>query len=73
MKVALDFIRLRKLRRVDYMRERNILGEVHVQSYVTLSVLLLGGFGGGRQSTLFSLRNSIESLTPFIRKYSFVL
>ena len=55
------------------MRERNILGESRVQSYVTPSVLMLGEFRGGRESTLSSIRNSVASKTPFIRKYSVVL
>ena len=48
MKGVLDSIELQMLRRVDYLREHNILGESHVQSYVTPSVLMLGGFWAGR-------------------------
>ena len=43
MQGVLDSTELRMLRRVDYLRDRNILGESHVQSYVTPSVLMLGG------------------------------
>ena len=42
MKGVLNSIELRMLRRVDYMRGRNILGESHVQSYVTPAALMLG-------------------------------
>ena len=48
MKGVLDSIELRMLRRVDYMREGNILGQPHIQRYVTLSVLMFGGFWAGR-------------------------
>ena len=48
MKDVLDSIELRMLRIVDYLRDRNILGESHVQNYVMSSILLLGGFWAGR-------------------------
>ena len=44
MKGVLDSIELLILKRVDYLRERNFLGELHVQNCVALSVLILGGF-----------------------------
>ena len=73
MKGVLDFIELRMLKRVNYIRKRNTLGESHIQSYVTPSVFMLGGFWARRESTLLSSCNSMESKTPFIRKYSVVL
>ena len=45
MQGVLDSIELRMLRRVDYLTDRKILGESHVQSYVTQSVLVLGWVG----------------------------
>ena len=42
MKGVLDSIELRMLRRADYMRECNILGESHIYSYRTLSVFHFG-------------------------------
>ena len=44
MKGVLDSIELPILKTVDYLRERNILGESHVQGCVAPSVLILGGF-----------------------------
>ena len=73
MEGVLDSIELQILRRIEYMRERKILAESHVQSYVTPSVLLWGGFWAGRKYTLLSIRNSMESKSPFIRKYLVVL
>ena len=73
MKDVLDSIELRMLRIVDYLRDRNILGESHVQNYVMSSVLLLGGFWACRESTLFSIHNWMESKTSFTRNYSVVL
>ena len=40
---VLDSIELQMVRRVDYMRDCNTLGESDVQSYRTPSVLMLGG------------------------------
>ena len=54
MKGVLDSMELRMLRRADYMRERNILGESHVYSYGTPSVLHIG-WEIGRADSLLSL------------------
>ena len=54
MKGVLDSVELRMLRRADYMRERNILGESHVYSYGTPSVLHIG-WEIGRADSLLSL------------------
>ena len=52
MKSVLDSIELRMLRRADYMRERNILGESHVYSYRTPSVSHIGWEIGWADSLL---------------------
>ena len=52
MKVVLDSIELRMLRRADYMRERNILGESHICSYGTPSVFHIGRENGWADSLL---------------------
>ena len=54
MKGVLDSIKLRMLRRADYMREHNILGESHVYSYGRLSVVHIGRENGWAD-TLLSL------------------
>ena len=73
MMSVLGTFELQMLRRVDNMREHNIIGEPHLQSYRTSSSLVLGGFWLDKYSTLFSIRKSIESKTRTIRKYSVVL
>ena len=54
MKTVLDSIELQMLRRADYMREHNILGESHVHSYRTLSVFHIG-WGNGWADSMLSL------------------
>ena len=73
MKGVLDSIKLQMLRRADYLRERNVLRESHVHSYETQSARENGWELGGRYSALLSTRNSMESKTSFINKYSVVL
>ena len=70
MKGVLDFTELQMLRRANYMRERNILGESHVYSYGTPSVFHFGWEIGW---ALRSIHKSMESKIPFVRKYSVVL
>ena len=53
MKGVLDFIELRMLRRADYLRKRNILGDSDVYSYGMPSVFHIGRENGWADS-LFS-------------------
>ena len=48
MNGVLDSIELQVLRRADYMRERNILGESHILSYEKQSVRVNGWELGGQ-------------------------
>ena len=65
MKGVLDSIKLRMLRRADYMREHNILGESHVYSYRTLSVFHIGWVNGWTDSML-----SLAFATRWNQKHS---
>ena len=64
MKGVLDTIELRMLRRADYLRERNILGESHVYSYGTLSVFHIGRENRWADSLL-----SLSFATPWNPKH----